>query len=654
MRFYCHRETDSFEKFKNKVEIVEQLLTPPVSIPLIESTYIDDGLGKKAAREIVQKTTHTLLLCILLSFVLFVGINLAGFSESLLRDIFFLPPFIYFLFLISFKLIIVTRWFIDKIIIRTEVESHLLEHFSSKAGTKEDLTKIENIFTAGNLDGSEKNIRRLSLYLCSGKQRIFLIDSILLNVPFSLRNIWLWSFIIAVFTILINKKYSINLTGVIDNEKFSEFIADFFRALLIGVVSYIATNIISELLQLREQYVQGRDDMKSLNKIIESSNTSIKAINEDARQITENLVFLGETENVRKALISLRKNLSSNLNPHPVDKTFTEFTTTIEKQFKVFDSKVTHNDIIDLWMINSLNQYFKILSEEFQKTSSITTRYNFFGKILNATFRPILQNAEFLKRFNQDYEIFTVFVLPPKRFLNYIDGVESDPDWDDFIDVTIEAAKKGLQINRHFLSLDFNQVNENLIKEEFGDESIDLKKSEFVRQLTEKYWFSNDMDIDNRLLIKKDNNSYLKVKSGDIQEGYINKSLNEILEEIHSENACKVIELKIPHFESENKSPLDDLNDVLWDSKTEKSIDYFAIRNRNYREWLFCYRTVYDKTFDFAEIEILHNKQQDLGNWNNLCANLNKVFLTEELPDEQGITRNQRLGVSIYPIRSYK
>jgi hypothetical protein len=405
--------------------------------------------------------------------------------------------------------------------------------------------------------------------------------------------------------------------------------------------------------------------MASLNASIEKSTkdfeqikTGFDQITDDAKKITDTLFLMSETAEVQNALIKLWRNFSVGQNPQPLEKIFKDFLDTIKRQFEIFNSKVTQNDVVNMWMLSSLNQYFKIASKEFEERCWVTTRFQFFGKIIDATISPILNSKPFLNDFKEKYEIFTVLVLPPKRFFNYNAGELSDPDWDEYIDINVEAKTKGLTINRHFLSLDFGENADELVKEEFGDESIELKKKEFKDQLNVEYWFSKSQSGKGSELIKrgkdKDNkDTYLKAEGASL-EGYTKTPLWRILEEIHCDKACKVIELKIPSFDKNNSDPLLKFNDILWDSTTEKTIDYFAIRERETGSWVLCYRTVYDKTFDFAEIEILYEQSCAHDRWNMVCNNLNRVFLIGKTSSAANdVSRDEELGITISPIGAY-
>lgn len=712
MRFYCKKDTDSFEAFKDKVEIIEQLLYPPVSIPLIESNYQNNGIGKKAAREIVQSTTDSLVILIVFSTVIFVLS-----SELNIHPAWSVVPFFsYIIFTSILKLILghrvlrellFTFWFLLTFIIATgfsigiffvmrnqnfsilisilsaivpilimigfvvffilKRRDSFIDAFYSKR--KIDFAKIKSDFISQNpgddnmekkeqiekffrysnrKSDKEESIRYFAIYLSSQEKRFFVIDKVITTVPFSLRNIWLWSLIIGVCTLYVKKEYQMLLGGSIDNKLFQDFTSDFFRVLLIAVVSYIATNVISELLQLREQYVQGRDEMKSLNEIIKNSKR-------DFSQVATNAEYLVGTSSIRSALKKLRDKVSENINEkHPLDSVFKSFTETISEQFLVITNQVKENDLINLWIISSLNQYFKVSSEELNQNSSIITKFQFFGKILKETFQPILQNESFLKKFKEDYEVYTVIVLPPKRFLNYDEnGTKRNEDWNQFIVSCILSKNKELKINRHFLAIDPNVSDDDFLKKELGEECIDLKKEFFQEQLKDEYYYSTNASHNDDEIIFGTKESFPKFNSTDAKLGYTNKALSDVLDNLHFNNSCKVIELKIPTGASSDTTKLNIFADILWDSKTDKTLDYFAIRETKSKEWLFCFKTVMDKSFDFAHIEI-HHKKEDIDKWSNICKNLDKVFLTAKTPNEDGILKDENLGISIYPINNYK
>lgn len=712
MRFYCRKDTDKFDAFKDRVEIIEQLLDPPVSIPLIESNYQNNGIGKKAAREIVQSTTDSLVILVVLSCVIFV------FSSELnIHPAWSVVPFFtYIIFTSILKLILGHRilrevlfafWFLLTSVIATGLSicsffvlrnynysfwvsiltsttpilivitlvvffilkrrDSFIKAFYSKRNidfqsikdgftsqnigddNKEKREEIEKFFSFANLYSEKgESIRFFAIYLASQKKRFFVIDKVITTVPFSLRNIWLWSLIIGACTLFVKKEYQVLLGGSIDYKLFQDFTSDFFRVLLIAVVSYIATNVISELLQLREQYVQGRDEMKSLNEIIKNSK-------KDFSQVATNAEYLVGTSSIRSALKKLRDKVSENINEkHPLDTVFKSFTETVSEQFSVITNQVKENDLINLWIISSLNQYFKVSSEELNQNSSIITKFQFFGKILKETFQPILQNESYLKKFKEDYEIYTVLVLPPKRFLNYDEnGTKRNEDWNQFILSCILSKNKELKINRHFLAIDPNGCSDDFLKKEMGEECIDLKKDSFIEQLKEEYYYSTNSAHNDEEVIFGTKESFPKYNSEDIKLGYTKKALSDVLDNLHFKNSCKVIELKIPTGSSTDSNKLNIFDDILWDSKTDKTLDYFAIRETKSKEWLFCFKTVMDKSFDFAHIEI-HNKKEDTEKWNRICKNLDKVFLTDKDPVDQGILKDDNLGISIYPILKYR
>ncbi len=340
---------------------------------------------------------------------------------------------------------------------------------------------------------------------------------------------------------------------------------------------------------------------------------------------------------------------------------FKAFTKTISNQFRVFEDKSTKDSIINLWIINSINQYFYLSSNLFENRSSIITKFEFFGKILNAIFKPMLEpeNTEFLQYFKNNYEIYTVLVLPPKRFLNYDAGERSNSDWDEFIKTTIESKNAELKINRHFLSLNINQLDKNLVRKIFGEESVNFENEE--NAVLEKENFKQQLKLhlllpdSGYVPLKQDgqNSQYiLDLKENIVKKNDSNKieSLRNFLDSIHYDNGCKVIELEVPNFTDDDTAPLDRFKGILWDEKSLKPIDYFAIREKNSKEWLFCYRTVFDKTLDFANIQINHKLQSNKNEWVSICNNLDKIFMPN---DKNEIKNNEELGTAIYSIKSY-
>ena len=646
--FYQLTDTEGFEILKTKVDIVEQLMSPPASLSYIESIYQDYGLGKKAAREIAAITTKAVFILILISVTLFllspIILSELGVGENLsliLQRCIFLAPIILYLFFLNFY----------KYYLRFKApedfnsERELLEKITA-IKTKENQIEFDKYF----VEAEKLNVRKRAIYLCLTKDSKWLQKIALLNVPFALRNIWLWSFVIAVFTIFFNKNYEIHFHESFSDDKFFSFMTDFFRALLIAVVAYIATNVISELLQLREQYVEGKKQSESLKNTINYANKQME-------KTVNNVEIIYNISDVSKNLRLLQETFSK---ANPLANISSDFTKTISEQLRIFNNKVVtgvnDDEIINTWFFSALNQYLIKTSEELQKeTSSFITKFQFFGQILNETIGSILKNDWFLENFKKQYEIYTVLVLPPERFLNYnIKSTipEKDVDWDKFIHTCINAKKQNFDMNRHFLVINFNKSEQDTVTKYFGRESEKLESESFKEQLKKRYYYS-EKKPDNQTIFNE-NNSYIEVMKEE-KEGYEKQTLAEILTNIH--NSCKAIELKLPDSLTTNngESKLANLDDLLWDKKTHKALDYLAIKKKGVSNgWVFCFQTVLDESFDFAYIKLYHS-HSEAKEWSEICKNLSKIFLIDKQTpgSENDVLKDDETGISIYPINKY-
>ncbi len=247
-KFYSYQQNENFEQFQRKVEIVEHLLSPPVSISWIEANY--QSIGKKAARAVAHKSTANILFfCILLPVVLFIfSSGILGFIDKLIgssisqlkwsRCLFVIFPIIYLFWVIILKYFVTGNFF--NCIKPNDVNDILKikNEFLKKSINNKVVNEFFLDFSSGDhleLDRIEKNKRLIALSLCCSNRHHCFTSYMMLNVPFTLRNIWLWSFAMAVYPIFL-KYYG---QEFLDDKIFLDFISEIFRALLIGFVSGI-------------------------------------------------------------------------------------------------------------------------------------------------------------------------------------------------------------------------------------------------------------------------------------------------------------------------------------------------------------------------------------------------------------------------------
>ncbi len=431
--------------------------------------------------------------------------------------------------------------------------------------------------------------------------------------PFSLRTIWIWSLIFGLYISLKSAQIGLCFGCGFNFEKFNEFSIDFLKTLIVVILSYIATNIISELLNLREEYVKSSDSVKQVTldisdatKELREDLTNSDALIKDVIANIKNQKFFAPLQAEYDAFQQLKAQ-KYNSPSDRLNKSFEKYSELLSKQIGILSTRLTGNSIIDLWILTGLKSAAELRVTQIEEQNSITTLFEVFGGIIAAC----LENFEESEDKNQT-EIYTVFALPPNRYLNYNGNEPLSKYWKQYLEKNVEAAKEGVQIHRHFLS--FTNAADD-IKALAGEEGADLGDLEVRKKWKEKYW------------TKADGNPYFNEslqrfqREDEIVEDktLIAKPLNEILASTyHCPNCCKLIKVDLTKT----------WKDTLYSEKYKKPVDYFALKSKN--EWIFCFKTYYDKGFNAAIVEFWHDLHPLHDEWLNIKANLNRLFTNDK------------------------
>ena len=101
--------------------------------------------------------------------------------------------------------------------------------------------------------------------------------------PFSIRTIWMWVIIFGIYAAYREAGLYISpfpdSTGKlpdIDTTRINTFALSFLRTMIVAIVSYIATNIISDLIDLKEEYIKGKKKINELTTEISASANNLK------------------------------------------------------------------------------------------------------------------------------------------------------------------------------------------------------------------------------------------------------------------------------------------------------------------------------------------------------------------------------------------
>jgi hypothetical protein len=404
-----------------------------------------------------------------------------------------------------------------------------------------------------------------------------------------------------------------------DTVKLNIFALSFLRTMIVAIVSYIATNIISDLIDLKEEYIKGKkkineltsDISKSANNLkgdISSSNDLIKEITSELKNQKFFAPLQIEYENFQQI-----KGTKYNLPSDRLNKSFEQYSELLSKQIGILGSRLTGNHVIDLWILTGLKSAAELRVTQLQNENSMTTLFEVFGNII----ADCLENFDVSDDKNQT-EIYTVFSLPPDRYLNYNGNEPLSKNWKEYLAKNIEAAKKGVAIHRHFLSF-MNSKEE--ITAKAGEEGFDLNHLQVIPKWKKNYWVNPDGTPFFNETLKRYQTEDEAVEASNL----IKKPLAEILSSTyHCPNCCKLIEVDITK----------NWKDIFYSEKYQKPIDYFALKSKQTGEWIFCFKTYYDKGFNAAIVEFWHDLHTESGRWQGIKKNLNRLFTEDK---ENGI-----------------
>ncbi len=404
---------------------------------------------------------------------------------------------------------------------------------------------------------------------------------------------------------------------------------------------------------MREQYVKGKKEMETLEGLIKSSNNEQKNVMDNIGATSKliednfkNIKIADEIKPILNELGSLKSTLVK-IDGSGLDKSFDDFIQTLKEQISIYQKKLNSisNKTINLWTLTAIYTNIKLQAKMFEDRNNLITEFQLFGDILKESLSKIMDAKQ---DNNWEYEIYTVLVLPPSRFLNFkrnFDNYAADEKWQDFIKTIQQATSRNLKHHRHFVSLN---GNENTIKDLFNESAL-LLKSNVQKELKKEYSYNLDTGVYFKEIQFQGIKYYQYPEfSKEQQEKHESKALDFILDKYHCEGCCKILEIEIPEDKDISK-----LDNILYDKRTKKPIDYYAIRAIS-KEWILCFRTIYDETFDSAHISILHKDQTDKQEWDNLVVHLNKIFcLDSECSIKGNIKVNASLGINIFPVTEY-
>lgn len=476
--------------------------------------------------------------------------------------------------------------------------------------------------------------------------------------PFRFQYVWWWILIVGVVSAnadYINKghEYSFNPSDF-NSKVFLDFAAAISKSLIISILAYIASNIIRELLTLRDKYDDTNKQVDKLSKTIVGNEDKIKGHYDQINEIFKNQELGRELGKLSEKIID------SNLD-HSLQKSVSDFQNALVTQVESINKKLSSkNDLINFWIVSALGSYTSIETDKFNHKAKLVTNYKIFAKLLKTTLRRLL-DSDTLKQSKFEFEIYSICILSPERYLNYKEVRESsdkcerytDNDWDEYLQINREAAfasSPSIKQNRHFISIDATDEILTELSGEFDiNELRNLKSSTVKAELNYKFLMSSQNGVYKTSLRKQYRyqcSKYLTDAEWETEKkeltSFSETRLGDLLNNVyHKRGLCQIIEVKI---ESKNTEILDGL---ILDKETKKPIDYYAIRdtkaNGGSGEWLVSFKGPYDESFDVIELQILSKDDTNHSDaWKEEVKRLDSIFIKQS----QGLTK--------YKIDEYK
>jgi hypothetical protein len=427
-------------------------------------------------------------------------------------------------------------------------------------------------------------------------------------------------------------------TGVLPTaEELADFAKNLLNCFVIALVAYIATNVVREMLQMRIRYQDGVDKVVEIDKALSNRQTSVveqnEALNEVTRTLKNQVMTIASSTGIIEFAGLLRLMLEK-CEPKLLGLIETAFKNISKEAQAVHDrlqAMAGYGDQLQRMYLHVFNPYVEAELKAFalsqdgsdatygagRESGGIVTRFSVAGEMVRG-----LLGAEGL-----GVTFHALLVIPPVRFLNYghppgwkhmwQDLFAGDQHWQRFLQANYDAAESGI-VERQFLSLTCNSEGE---LEKLPHELRSLTSQLIERQL--KLWVRCNNGVPS--LVEKPN----AVANGRREwyamaekpgEGEWLQLADLIGSRYHEKGKCFVREIPATEFiDSDSR-----IGTLLRDrTRTGKPMDYFAARQKESKDWLFCLRMRYDDDFDVAILDILYPGRQD---WNALKNDLDFLF----------------------------
>lgn len=499
--------------------------------------------------------------------------------------------------------------------------------------------------------------------------------------PISFQNIWWWTLFIGVTNTEYIHSVALDAAGSTvplqagHLASVEDLTGKILATLVISAVAFIATNLVSHLLDLR-------DNFQLIRSRVDEANSAVGRLDKSLRSHIDNL-----SETSESSLDTLRAVMK---------------TLEVGGRWIELKQRLTNKKVRDLWlravgMLDNLGHQIDFGSKDKIEPFLASVLGQFLqsqGQLLNTTQHRVVTKYENLgqmanelmelARHDSEMVVYALLVLPPLRYLNYNGSYRfgrptlakwaeensrrelRSSTWWNYLNTNREiAVAPRVHVKRYFLSVALHghvkdvadsveQVKRTVLEADaFEDpafrvfnEILPVRSSSVTSQLRLHVLCDGD-----RLPI-----AYLPATDDYLSWSEAGARLRQWREAGASENAAlqfvvreqkddfpvtvagaqwltlgevlgTVFHKRETAWVLECEQRLDPHLSFLIDKDTMKLKDFFAIGKPNGGEvkWLLCLRSLYDRDFDVADVEIVYPESRD--RWEVVKRELDQVFV---------------------------
>lgn len=443
-------------------------------------------------------------------------------------------------------------------------------------------------------------------------RRCFLI------APLTYRHIWWWTLV-----------FSFAIAGAeFDAAKptaFNDLLISLLKGIIISAISYIASNIIRELVSLRQGYDRTSQEVQRTAKLAGDAAFTLGEFQKLAADTRHDVKIAIGYANLGILLQTLKIKSSGGTQLKAQSDRFLD---NVQGYVATFLKQIDRpSSSLQLMVTALMNLYLENEKRVLNTTQKhIITRFEVLGKSVGEIVKTVTSWSETENQARASIEYHALLVMPPDQFLqgpekNSTD--DKDNRWDSYLESNHEAAMKKVKQFRHFLSIpnaeSWGRTNGESVS------PPDLSHLDSI-----KVWRSclDQVAVTEAGDPKVEWSPHRFSIAPSFPKEVTHRSVAEVIAKFyHTDGCCFVRELSYQNA----------MEQRLVHERTLRPYDYFAVREDD--KWVLCLQSIYDERIDVVDIELFFEGMQMVDDqtearlleaqWAEVCRRLDSLFLNK-------------------------